>query len=96
MTLPRVDAIAAKDAAGTLWLSITNLDPNEADRRVCAHRRHQRQVRDGRDADCPAVDSVNTFEAPKTVAPKPVSAKIQGGQLTLTLEPKSVTLVAVR
>ena len=27
ITLPRVDAIAAKDAAGTLWLSLTNLDP---------------------------------------------------------------------
>ena len=27
MTLPRVDAIAAKDAAGTLWLALTNVDP---------------------------------------------------------------------
>ena len=27
ITLPRVDAIAAKDAAGTLWLALTNLDP---------------------------------------------------------------------
>ena len=27
ITLPRVDAIAAKDASGTLWLALTNLDP---------------------------------------------------------------------
>src|SRR6202171_2444284 len=29
ITLPRVDAIAAKDTAGKLWLAITNLDPNQ-------------------------------------------------------------------
>ena len=27
--LPRVDAIAAKDTDGKLWLEITNLDPNQ-------------------------------------------------------------------
>ena len=27
ITLPRVDAIAAKDASGKLWLEVTNLDP---------------------------------------------------------------------
>ena len=32
VTLPRVDAIAAKDAAGKLWLAITNLDPDHARR----------------------------------------------------------------
>src|SRR6185503_20115306 len=28
ITLPRVDAIAAKDTAGKVWLAVTNLDPN--------------------------------------------------------------------
>src|SRR5207302_6730925 len=28
ITLPRVDAIAAKDTDGKLWLEITNIDPN--------------------------------------------------------------------
>ena len=28
VALPRLDAIAAKDAAGRVWLAITNLDPN--------------------------------------------------------------------
>ena len=28
ITLPRVDAIAARDAAGKLWLALTNLDPD--------------------------------------------------------------------
>ena len=30
ITLPRVDAIAAKDKAGKLWIAITNLDPNQS------------------------------------------------------------------
>jgi len=42
------------------------------------------------------VDSVNTFDAPKTVVPKPVSAKVQGDLVTLTLEPKSVTVLSLR
>ncbi len=28
MTLPRIDAIAAKDTAGKLWLAMTNVDPD--------------------------------------------------------------------
>jgi alpha-N-arabinofuranosidase len=39
---------------------------------------------------------VNTFDNPKAVVPKPVTARLQGDQLTLTLEPKSVTVLAVR
>jgi hypothetical protein len=32
----------------------------------------------------------------KTVTPKPVSAQVRGNQLTITLEPKSATGIAVR
>ena len=38
-----------------------------------------------------AVDSVNGFDSPDTVVPKPVTASIQGGRITVTLAPKSVT-----
>jgi alpha-N-arabinofuranosidase len=38
---------------------------------------------------------VNTFDAPRTVAPKPISARLQGEELTLTLEPKSVTVLSI-
>jgi alpha-N-arabinofuranosidase len=96
ITLPRVDAIAAKDAAGTVWLALTNLDPTRpievAARLAGLHPR----TAAGETLTAAAVDSVNTFDAPKTVAPKPVSATIQNDQLTLTLEPKSVTVLSVR
>ena len=41
------------------------------------------------------VDSVNSFDAPRTVAPKPFSATVQGGTLALQLEPKSVTVLSI-
>ena len=41
------------------------------------------------------VDSINTFDAPNAVVPRPVAAKVQSGKLVLKLEPKSVTVVSV-
>ena len=96
ITLPRVDAIAAKDAAGVLWVALTNLDPArpiEVSARLAGMSVGRA---DGETLTAAAVDSVNTFEAPETVAPKPVSAKVQGDQLSVTLEPKSVTVLAIR
>ncbi len=50
----------------------------------------------GETLTAPAIDSVNTLEAPKTVTPTPVAAQVQGDRLALTLEPKSVTVLALR
>jgi hypothetical protein len=49
----------------------------------------------GETLTAPRVDSVNTFEAPAAVAPKPISAKVDGSVLTLAFEPKSVTVISV-
>ncbi len=96
VTLPRVDAIAAKDSAGVLWLALTNVDPTRpADISVRLAGISPKTVA-GETLTAAAVDSVNTFEAPGTVAPKPLSAKVQGDQVTVTLQPKSVTVISVR
>jgi alpha-N-arabinofuranosidase len=94
--LPRVDALAAKDGAGTVWLALTNVDPHRpAD--IAVRLNGARAVTaSGETLTAPAVDSVNTFEAPNAVAPKPISAQAQGDRFVLTLEPKSVTVVSVR
>jgi alpha-N-arabinofuranosidase len=95
ITLPRVDAIAAKDATGKLWLEITNVDPNQpVDIEVSLSGVTAKSAA-GETLTAPKVDSVNTFNAPKTVMPKPITAKVAAGKLTLTLEPKSVTVVSV-
>ena len=95
ITLPRIDAIAAKDQAGKLWLAITNVDPNQrAEIEVSLVGANAKSVA-GETLTAPKVDSVNTFETQNTVMPKPVSAKAQDGKLALELAPKSVTVVAV-
>ena len=95
VALPRVDAIAAKDANGKLWLEITNLDPNQPVEIEASLAGITAKSATGETLTAPEVDSVNTFEAPNTVVPKPVSAKAQSGKLILKVEPKSVTVVSV-
>ena len=95
ISLPRVDAIAAKDTAGKLWLAVTNLVPNQPIEVEASLTGITAKSAAGETLTAPKVDSVNTFDAPKTVVPKPISAKVQGGKLALTLEPKSVTVISV-
>ena len=95
ITLPRVDAIAAKDVTGKLWLELTNVDPNEfVEIEVNIPGRNANTVH-GETLTAPKVDSVNTFDAPNTVTPKPITAKIQNGKLIIKLDPKSVTVVSL-
>ncbi|HZS04154.1 MAG TPA: alpha-L-arabinofuranosidase C-terminal domain-containing protein [Blastocatellia bacterium] len=95
ITLPRVDAIAAKDKAGKLWLEITNVDPNQSVEIEVSLTGITAKSAAGETLTAPKVDSINSFEASNTVVPKPIAAKVQGGKLVLKLEPKSVTVVAV-
>jgi alpha-N-arabinofuranosidase len=91
--LPRVDAIAARDTAGKLWLSLTNLDPDRA-ASIEVETSGTRATRaNGLTLAARQIDSVNTFEAPGTVVPKPFSAKASGNRLPLKLPPASVTVV---
>jgi alpha-L-arabinofuranosidase len=95
ITLPRVDAIAAQDTAGKLWLEMTNLDPNQPVEIAVSLSGITAKSARGETLTAPKVDSVNTFGAPQTVMAKPITAKVQSGKLTLTLEPKSVTVISV-
>jgi alpha-L-arabinofuranosidase len=95
ITLPRIDAVAAKDKNGKLWLEITNVDPKRAveiDLKAVGMTANSAA---GETLTAPKVDSVNTFEKPNAVVPKPVSARAQGGRLMLKLDPMSVTVVSV-
>jgi len=94
--LPRLDAIAARDGAGKLWLAVTNLDPNRTatiDAEIAGTRVTMAK---GLTLAAPKVDSVNTFEAPSTVTPKPYSARASGQRLPLKLPPASITVVELQ
>src|SRR5438105_2024483 len=69
--LPRVDAIAAKDKAGKLWLEMTNLDPNQAVEIEVSLAGITAKSAAGEILSAPKVDSVNSFEAANAVVPKP-------------------------
>jgi alpha-N-arabinofuranosidase len=96
VALPRVDAIAARDASGTLWLALTNVDPTRPADVAATLTGLTPRTAAGETLTAPAVDSVNTFDAPTTVAPKPLQVRLEGNRLSLTLAPRSVTVVGVR
>ena len=76
-------------------LCITHIDPNQAVEIEATLAGITVRSAVGQTLTAPKVDGVNTFDAPNTVMPKPISAKIQGGKLNLKLEPKSVTVISV-
>lgn len=92
-TLPRVDAIAARGRDGKLWLSLTNIDPNRTADVAADVQGASAKDAVGQVLTAPKIDSVNTFDAPSSVRPKPFSARAVGGRLVLHLPPKSVTVV---
>jgi alpha-N-arabinofuranosidase len=94
-SLPRIDALAAKDASGKLWLEITNLDPEKPVDIEAVITGMTVNAAKGQTLTASQVDSVNTFSAPRAVLPKPISASVNGGRLALTVEPKSVTVISL-
>lgn len=95
ISLPRVDAIAAKDTTGKLWLEITNVDPNQPVEIEASLAGITGKSAAGETLTASGVDSVNAFDVPNAVVPKSISGKIQDSKLTMTLEPKSVTVVSI-
>ena len=95
ISLPKIDAIAAKDSSGKLWLAVTNVDPNQAVDITANIAGINPKSATGEILTAPKVDSVNTFSTSNTVVPKNISAKPEDGKLTLHLDPKSVTVVSI-
>ena len=93
IVLPRVDAIAARGKDGKVWLALTNLDPSNAADIAASVAGVAARSAVGEVLTADLIDSINTFEAPSAVAPKPFSARAAGGSLVLRLPAKSVTVV---
>jgi alpha-N-arabinofuranosidase len=95
VTLPRVDAVAARDKAGKVWIAVTNIDPKSPATFSVSLAGVKATKASGQTLSAPKVDSVNTFDAPNAVAPKALPAKVAGGKLTLTVAPASVTVLGL-
>jgi alpha-N-arabinofuranosidase len=91
--LPRIDAIAARDARGNLWLAAVNLDPRQTVRihpnfaNALVRSAHGQVLTAGR------VDAINSFESPHTVEPTSIDGVATADGLVLELPPKSVSVV---
>jgi alpha-N-arabinofuranosidase len=94
ISLPRIDALAARDRSGKVWLSLINVDPNRPTRitaSIPGARSATGQVLTGA-----AVDSHNSFDQPNAVTPKPFRGVAAKGQLVFDLPPKSVVVVQLQ
>jgi len=95
ITLPGVDAVAFRDTGGKLWLSLVNLDPSSA-KEVAVDvsglnvRRAEGEVLTG-----PNVNSINTYDNPATVEPRPIAGPVRAGKVTVDLPAKSVAVLAL-
>jgi len=95
--LPRLSASASRDEKGTVHLSVCNLDPEATAPLVVDVRGWGDKLKiSGEVLSATSVDSHNTFESPKTVAPMKLEGlSLKGSLLEVTLPPRSVSVIAV-
>ncbi len=94
VTLPRLDAIAAKGVNGKLFIEITNLDAGNS-ATIDAHIAGvTAKSATAETLTAPAVDSINTFDAPNAVFPKSVAVNVHNNEMSVTVPPRSVTVIS--
>ena len=96
-SIPAVSASASRDSAGTIHLTLVNLDPN-ASRTVAADIRGTRVATvSGRMLTAGTMNAHNAFDAPDAVRPAAFrGARLDGGTVTIELPAKSVVVIEVR
>jgi len=95
ITLPRIDAIAAKDAQGRLLLAVTNVDPSRPATLDVSLAGATYRSATAETLTAPRVDSINTFDAPRSVAPRTLDVTVRRGRLSSTLPPRSVSVITL-
>ncbi|WP_207393552.1 alpha-L-arabinofuranosidase C-terminal domain-containing protein [Duganella aceris] len=93
--MPRVDAMAARDASGKLWVALTNIDYNLPLEIALAVKGGAVSEVSGQVLSAPRADSVNTFAAPDVVTPAALDVKLVRGKPVLTLAPRPLAVIAV-
>ena len=93
ISLPHVDAIAARDRDGKVWLALTNLDPGNAADFPVSLGGVPAHSATGEVLTAERVDTINTLTSPDAVSPKPVTFAAAEGKLVIKLPAKSLTVV---
>jgi alpha-L-arabinofuranosidase len=93
--LPSLDVVAAKGEDGQIYVSITNIDPNNiASIELSLDGQSMLDVK-GETLYSPSIDAVNTFENPDNVSPKVVNATVSGSKVSVIVQPQSLTVLAI-
>lgn len=95
VTLPRLDAVAAKGADGKVYLSLINLDPSRPAEIDVAALGFKVKSASGETLAASRFDAINTYEAPQTVVPKAIVSKVSNGKAMVRLAPASVTVLTL-
>jgi alpha-L-arabinofuranosidase len=95
VSVPRIDAIAARGTDGKLWIALTNVDPNQPARIDARIDGIRARAASGTVLTADRVDAINTYDQPETVVPQPIAAQVSQGRVSVTLPPKSVTVLSV-
>jgi alpha-N-arabinofuranosidase len=96
ITLPKVDALAARGTDGKVWLALINLDPNIENEVIAEVPGVIASKAVGEVLTAASFATVNTYDAPNAVQPRPFSSNAVDGKLVLRLPPHSVTVVQVK
>lgn len=95
ITLPRIDAIAAKGKNGNIYVAITNIDAGKQASFDLSFNGQEIINVAGETLYASSVDAINTFENPNNVSPKEIKASVSGNKVALTVEPQSVTVLSI-
>jgi len=93
--LPRIDAIAAKGKDGQIYVSITNIDPNNTASVDLSLDGHSLVSVKGETLYASSIDAVNTFENTDNVSPEVVNATVSGSKVSVTVQPQSLTVLSI-
>jgi len=95
ISLPRVDAIAAKGKDGNIYVAVTNIDPNNTAYIDLSFDGYSIVNVTGETLYATTIDAINTFENPDNVSPKELNASVSGSNLTANVQPQSVTVFSI-
>ena len=97
LKIPAVNVSASRDSMGAVHISLVNLDPAKAITvRTAVENLISKSVT-GRILTSERFTDINTFREPEKVKPAVFSgAKKQGGELVVTLPPKSVVVLELK
>ncbi len=95
--MPAVSGSAVRGKDGKVHVGLSNLDPNQPNTVAIKLDGVSAANVSGRILTAPAINSLNSFDAPETVKPVAFTgAQMSGGTLTVALPPKSVVVLDVQ